>query len=348
MKNCLVIIRNKKLVFNSRQIEDVTSTFSACGYNFDKIAYVPYDSSQEISSQLKEACDLYDNSLIICDEKNQVQMVQEFINKISGSENKCINVVNGKACFAETFSLIISEWNKHGGISYDNMYIKTVGAPVNLINEAIAECNKIVSDVAISVYENFDDRTIVITYTSNTPKMVADSLLRTFVTKLDDYIYALENITLAQRLYQILKLRRMKLSVAESFTGGGICKSLVEVSGISEVFYEGLNTYSNQSKMDRLGVNELTLKQYGAVSDETAFQMAEGLIKSGNCDISIATTGIAGPKSDNTNKPVGLNYIAIGTKEGVNVYKFNTAGDRQTVTQTAINHALFLAYKSLK
>jgi nicotinamide-nucleotide amidase len=76
--------------------------------------------------------------------------------------------------------------------------------------------------------------------------------------------------------------------------------------------------------------------------------MAEGLINTGNCDLSISTTGIAGPKSDNTNKPVGLNYIAIGTKDGVNVYKFNTAGDRKTVTETAINHALFLAYKSIK
>jgi nicotinamide-nucleotide amidase len=178
--------------------------------------------------------------------------------------------------------------------------------------------------------------------------MVADGVMRTFVTILDDYIYALEDISLAQRLYELLKLRRMKISVAESFTGGGICKKLVEVSGVSQVFFEGLNTYSNEAKMGRLGVNEITLKQFGAVSDETAYQMAEGLIKSGNCDISIATTGIAGPKSDNTNKPVGLAYIAIGLKERIAVYKFNFSGDRTNITNTAINQALFLAYKNLK
>jgi nicotinamide-nucleotide amidase len=346
MKNCLVILRNKKLNFDVEQIVGVTSTFAANGYYFDKIAYVPFDSSQEISSQIIEACS-YDNTLVICD-NSQVQMVTEFINKIDS------NVAKGSAVLADTniskerLSSIIEEWNKLAGISYDRMYIKTVGAPVSLINEAIADCNKIVSDVVVHVYEKYDDATIVITYTSKTPKMVADSILRVFVTKLDDYIYALEDVTLAQRLYQVLKLRRMKLSVAESFTGGGVCKRLVEVSGVSEVFFEGLNTYSNEAKMTRLGVEEITLKQYGAVSAETACQMAEGLINSGNCDLSISTTGIAGPKSDNTNKPVGLNYIAIGTKDGVNVYKFNTAGDRKTVTETAINHALFLAYKSIK
>jgi PncC family amidohydrolase len=349
MKNCLVILRNKKLNFDVAQIEGITSTFAANGYYFDKIAYVPFDSSQEISSQIREACLSYDNTLVICD-NSQVQMVTDFINKI---ENNGVTA-KGTAVLADTnivtarLSAVIEEWNKLAGISYDRMYIKTVGAPVALINEAIADCNKIVSDVAVHVYDKYDDATIVITYTSKTPKMVADNILRTFVTKLDDYIYALEDVTLAQRLYQVLKLRRMKLSVAESFTGGGVCKRLVEVSGVSEVFFEGLNTYSNEAKENRLGVEEITLKQYGAVSAETACQMAEGLIKTGNCDLSISTTGIAGPKSDNTNKPVGLNYIAIGTKEGVNVYKFNTVGDRKTVTETAINHALFLAYKSIK
>jgi nicotinamide-nucleotide amidase len=349
MKNCLVIIRNKKLNFNLSQIEEITSIFSASGYYFDKIAYVPYDSSQEISSQLKDACDLYDNTLVICD-VTQVQMVTDFINKIldANLSSKGANVLGDGAYTENNLREVIADWNRRGGISYDRMYIKTVGAPVSLINQAISECSKIISDVAIHVYESFGDATIVITYTSETPKMVADNLLRIFVTKLDDYIYALEDVSLAERLYYALKLRRMKISVAESFTGGGVCKRLVDVPGVSEVFFEGLNTYSNEAKMSRLGVNEITLKQYGAVSDKTAKEMAEGLINTGNCDISIATTGIAGPKSDNTKKPVGLNYIAIGRKEGVDVYEFKTSGDRQTVTQTAINNALFLAYKSLK
>ena len=157
-----------------------------------------------------------------------------------------------------------------------------------------------------------------------------------------------EEYVSADKLVELLKQRGMKISVAESFTGGGISKRLVEISGVSEVYFEGLNTYSNESKMQRLGVKQETLQQFGAVSAQTAREMAEGLINGGNCDISISTTGIAGPKSDNTNKPVGLAYIAIGLKDRTDVYEFNLKGDRGQITETAINIALSLAYKTLK
>ena len=96
------------------------------------------------------------------------------------------------------------------------------------------------------------------------------------------------------------------LSVVESFTGGGVGKRIVGVSGASEVFFEGLNTYSNQSKMLRLGVKESTLKKYGAVSKECAFEMAEGLLKSGNCGVCVGNDGNSGPPNPITRKkPVG-------------------------------------------
>ena len=100
--------------------------------------------------------------------------------------------------------------------------------------------------------------------------------------------------------------------------------------------------------MKRLGVREYTLKSFGAVSDETVYEMAAGLIAAGDADISIATTGLAGPKSDRTELPVGLSFIAIGTKEKVHVYRFKFEGTRKEITEKAINHALFLAYRQLK
>ena len=90
------------------------------------------------------------------------------------------------------------------------------------------------------------------------------------------------------------------------------------------------------------------MRSKGAVTDETAYEMAAGLIAQGHCDISIATTGVAGPNGDGTNAPVGLVYIAVGTKEHVRVYRYDLTGDRETVTKTAINLALFLAYRELK
>ena len=172
--------------------------------------------------------------------------------------------------------------------------------------------------------------------------------MREIVKILSDYIYALEDITLAEQLIRLLKLRRMKICTAESFTGGGVGKKLVSVSGASEVYCEGLNTYSNSSKTARLGVSELTLSQRGAVSAETAYQMAEGLYDGKTCNVAVSTTGIAGPKSDNTSKPVGLAFIGVGVDGDISVYKFNFHGDRKTITETAINHALFLTYKKLK
>ena len=74
----------------------------------------------------------------------------------------------------------------------------------------------------------------------------------------------------------------------------------------------------------------------------------KGLLATGKCRLAVATTGIAGPKSDNTAKPVGLAYIAAGTRDNLKVYKFNYVGDRERITRTAINDALFLAYRALK
>jgi PncC family amidohydrolase len=357
MKNCLVFIKNKKLNNNFDRFEDVCVSFASGGYNFDKVSLIAYDSSQEITSQLKECREVYDNTVVLCNSL-QLSVIADYVGRLYGVQmqqdnvfdngEKSLFIVDDSANLKAETGKIVAYLNKKYAISYDKMCIKAVGAPAELINKAIEQSQGCCADMTFNVYSDFEDTTIEITYSSNTPKMVADGVMRTFVTILDDYIYALEDISLAQRLYELLKLRRMKISVAESFTGGGICKKLVEVSGVSQVFFEGLNTYSNEAKMGRLGVNEITLKQFGAVSDETAYQMAEGLIKSGNCDISIATTGIAGPKSDNTNKPVGLAYIAIGLKERIAVYKFNFSGDRTNITNTAINQALFLAYKNLK
>ena len=110
--------------------------------------------------------------------------------------------------------------------------------------------------------------------------------------------------------------------------------------------------HSGAGRIARVDMGTLTLwergKSSGAVSDDAVYEMALGLINTGKCDLAIATTGIAGPKSDGTQKPVGLCYIGIGMRERIFVYKFQLAGDRRTVTETAINHALFLAYKQIK
>jgi nicotinamide-nucleotide amidase len=136
--------------------------------------------------------------------------------------------------------------------------------------------------------------------------------------------------------------------VAESFTGGRVVAEIIKNSGASSFVDEGVVSYSNESKKARLNVKEEDLKKHGAVSSMVAYEMAAGLLKGGRCDLAIATTGIAGPRSDDTAKPVGLNYIAVGMKDGVHTYRYLLKGSREEITETAKNTALFLAIKKLK
>ena len=114
------------------------------------------------------------------------------------------------------------------------------------------------------------------------------------------------------------------------------------------MFTEGIACYSDVSKVGRLGVKAEDIVNNGAVSSVVAYQMAAGLLKSGNCDIAVATTGLSGPDGDGSGKPVGLCYIAVGTKGGVHTYKMNLKGDREKITATAVNAALFLAVKNIR
>lgn len=173
-------------------------------------------------------------------------------------------------------------------------------------------------------------------------------VIRYVMDELKDDVYAEFDTTPAQRLFDIIKLKGLTLSTAESFTAGRLASTFIENSGASAFFNEGIVAYSNASKIDRLGVNALDLKREGAVSSVVAYQMALGLLKRGNCDIAISTTGIAGPKSDDTSKPVGLCFMSVGLKDGVHTYKFNFNGTREEITETAVNMAQFLAIKILK
>ena len=355
-KNCLLVFRNKK-VNSFDGVNSVISAFENSGIWFDFISFIAYDSSEEIVRAVSIAKDNYENIILYCPRKME-DTLKKFVSKLysaefenSGvltAENSSVFIMCPDSQNLRSIEDISGAICKKSGKKFEKAYIKTVGAPAEKIVAAIAKAKGVCEEIDFSIHEKFGDCSIEIIYNSDTPKTVFDKVLRAILEELNEYVYALENITLAQRLIQLLKLRRMKICTAESFTGGGVGKRLVEVSGASEVYFEGLNTYSNEAKAARLGVSENSLKEHGAVSEEVAFEMAEGLIKSGNCDVSIVTTGIAGPKSDNTKKPVGLVYISIGLKDGVSVYKYNLGGSRESITETAINLALFLAFKSLK
>lgn len=236
------------------------------------------------------------------------------------------------------------------GVQFENVTLRAIGANDGRVEDLIAKTRAMSGDQKLFCVRNrkYDEDVIKIVYEKNVSKKLTDDVLRTFVDGLGDTLYALNDVSLEQQIVDLLKLRRRKLCVAESFTGGGIARRITSVSGASEVYFEGLNTYDELSKVKRLGVSEYTLRTSGAVSDQTAYEMASGLLRTGDCDISIATTGLAGPNSDRSALPVGLSYIAIGTKERVFVYRYKFDGSREEITEKAINYALFLAYRQLK
>lgn len=362
-RRCILLSFANKRSADFSAEEEVGVKCASIGYYFEKTDRVAYDNSREIVRAIKDAASHFENIFLLY----PVEMdgtVKGFVADLLGAKFDGLGVLQSGnitvfALFSDSrgklgFDDIKAVLDKKYSTSYDRTVIRFVGAPVALIDEAASCANAALhasaaDDAYLNITESYGDYRLEIVYNSTAPKMAVDGAVREILLRLDNYVYATEDIPLAEQLFRLLRLRRMKISVAESFTGGGVCKRLVEVPGVSEVFFEGMNTYSNQSKSARLGVGENTLRQHGAVSAETAAEMAQGLLSTGCCNLAVATTGIAGPKSDNTQKPVGLAYIAVGTDEGgIHVAKFNFTGERRQITETAINQALFLAFKELK
>lgn len=147
-------------------------------------------------------------------------------------------------------------------------------------------------------------------------------------------------MTVAEKLVELLKARGMTCATAESCTGGGIGSAITAVAGSSAVFAGGIISYSNEVKSSVLGVSEVDLRRVGAVSSEVAAQMADGARRLLKTDCAVAVTGIAGPDGGSVEKPVGLVWFGLATKDGVRTEKCLFRGDRARVREQTITHAL--------
>lgn len=164
---------------------------------------------------------------------------------------------------------------------------------------------------------------------------------------LGDRVYGEGETSLEEVLAEMLVKNNLTIATAESCTGGMIAAKLINYSGVSSSFLEGAVTYSNESKIRRLGVNKNTLENYGAVSSETAKEMVSGITKTSGADIGISITGIAGPSGGTEEKPVGLVYIGLSIKGEIIIKKLNLAGNRQKIRERATNIALDLLRREL-
>tara|TARA_B100000401_G_C52792912_1_gene714368 strand:- start:751 stop:1221 length:471 start_codon:yes stop_codon:yes gene_type:complete len=153
---------------------------------------------------------------------------------------------------------------------------------------------------------------------------------------------------ISQKVVKLLRKKALKISFAESCTGGLLSSSITSISGSSKVFTLGLITYSNQAKVKLLKVSPNILKKHGAVSYETCLSMVKNLSKISKTNVSISVTGIAGPNGGTRNKPVGLVYIGLkkGTKILVKKFIFKSK-KRLSIQRSTVNEAFKLILKTI-
>lgn len=155
-------------------------------------------------------------------------------------------------------------------------------------------------------------------------------------------------LKLAKEASEILIAQNLKLVTAESCTGGLIAKTLTDLPGSSRFFERGFVTYSNDSKIELLGVQPQSLEQFGAVSEQVARVMALGALRNSHADLSLSVTGIAGPDGGSVEKPVGLVYIGFGVRDkDIEVYKTLFKGTRDDIRNQTMEFALNLIKERL-
>ncbi len=175
-------------------------------------------------------------------------------------------------------------------------------------------------------------------------KKLNEPIVQELLKRFGDAVYSVnEHDELEDAVILLCKQYGYQIALAESCTGGMLSARLVGVSGASEVYGRGYVTYANEAKIEELGVLPETLKEYGAVSEQTAREMALGAQKNAKADVAISVTGIAGPGGGTKEKPVGLVYVGCAVKEKVWVQKYWFDGNRTKNRESATTVALLMA-----
>lgn len=190
-----------------------------------------------------------------------------------------------------------------------------------------------------ATYAKMGDVTLRIT-ASAASKEEADGLVGNAVERvkelLGDYVYSIAGESLEEVVIRRYQRLGKTIATAESCTGGMLAQTLTAVSGASDVLGYGVVTYSNEAKQRLLGVKEETLMAHGAVSEETALEMCQGLRVCSGADVAVSITGIAGPTGGTPQKPVGLVYIGIATAQGAYCIPCHFRGDRERIRNLTV------------
>ncbi len=166
--------------------------------------------------------------------------------------------------------------------------------------------------------------------------------------RLKEHVFTLQKDKFEKVIGEMLLKSKRMIAVAESCTGGLLANRITDISGSSAYFERGVVSYSNRAKIEILKVKKETIEKYGAVSKETAKEMAEGIRKLADTHYGIGITGIAGPTGGTMEKPVGLVYIALSTPEKTEVFQYRFIGGREKIKWQSSQQALYHLWKDLK
>lgn len=229
--------------------------------------------------------------------------------------------------------------------------VKICGLGESQVEEKLLDLIDRQTNPTIATYAKTGEVHVRVTASAHSGKE-AQKLLRPIVKeikkRLGICVYSdKEEETLEMAVVRLLKKYALSVSTAESCTGGLVAGRLVNVPGASEVFLEGFVTYSNKAKRKRLEVGKKTIKQYGAVSRETAEEMARGGMLAADSDLCVAVTGLAGPDGATEEKAVGLVYIACCFGEQMAVEQYQFKGNRNKIREQSVTRALDLLRRTI-
>lgn len=321
-KECVAKFANRELVLNEKALENIKSYLEKNNFEFtknnEKQAYLP------------------ENAIIL---DNEVGTAPGFILELEN--DKVIIVLPGPPhelqCMFENYALPYLQ-SKCDDVFYSTN-VQVFGLFEAQVEEKIKDLIETQTNPTIATYCHQGYVTIRITSKAKSQEEAVklnSSILDIVKERMGKNIFEIGERTLNQIVAEYLIKNGITISVSESCSGGLVSDALVKVSGISSVYQLGVISYSNDAKMSVLKVKEDTLKEFGAVSFQTAVQMAQGVRQLGGTDIGISTTGIAGPKSDDTKKPVGLVYIALSTKDETIYKELHLNGSREKIRNMTV------------
>lgn len=228
--------------------------------------------------------------------------------------------------------------------------VRTMGIGESALAEQVSDLLE-GSNPTVAPYAKMGEALLRVTARAQTDadaQALMQPVLAEIRNRLQPYIYGIDTDSIQQAVVYALAEKKLHIATAESCTAGYIAGRIAQVPGASAVFDWGVVTYANTVKQNLLGVQAQTLKTYGAVSAETAREMAAGALERSGADIAVAVTGVAGP-GGTEQKPAGLSYIGVADRRGVEVTRFETGrDDREYNRNVTASRALYLAWRRIQ